>query len=294
MTFQEVVITVIKGIIVTNITHTEPKFLLQVQDFLLKSKAIPNMDLVEVKNENALSYIESNKIDFCIFWDKDIYLARTIANSGVKVFNTPEAIYLCDDKALTAMALDAAKVNQPNYYVLPMHFYGNIFDHYDKYRSNILKLGFPLVIKERFGSFGEQVYLAHNEEEAKTIIKDKGLKPLLVQEFISETSGTDYRLNVVGNEVVLTVKRVNSNDFRSNINQGGSAYLYEATPIMKETAISALKAVNGHFGGVDIMLRKDGTPVVIEVNSNMRTIAVNKVSDIDLTLQILKYIKENI
>ena len=42
------------------------------------------------------------------------------------------------------------------------------------------------------------------------------------------------------------------------------------------------------------MLDAKGKPVVIEVNSNMRTVAVNKVSDIDLTLAILSYIVSNI
>jgi RimK family alpha-L-glutamate ligase len=293
MIYQEAVIMAINGVIVTNIGQKASKYKAQTDDFLQKSTLIANLSLKEVSNPHVLSYVATHKVDFILFWDKDIFLARTLESLGYKVFNNPETIYLCDDKALTAYALTKEGVTQPNYFVFPLHFYGNIFDYYDLYKDELLKLGFPLVIKERFGSFGEQVYLAKDEDSLKDIIKEHGTKPLLGQAFISEGSGSDYRLNVVGEEVLLSVKRTNTDDFRSNINQGGNAKEVEVAPLMKQTAILATKAVHGHFAGVDIML-KDGIPHVLEVNSNMRTIAVNKVSNVDLTLKILEYIINNI
>lgn len=284
----------IKGFFVTNIGQNATKYRAQAEEFLSKSRLIANLELVELKNQEVLKYLEKNTPDFCLFWDKDIYLARTIEGRGIKVFNNPEAIYLCDDKALTAYALDLAKISQPKYYVLPLHFYGNIIEHYDLYKKHLLVLGFPLVIKERFGSFGEQVYLAKNEEELIKIIEEHGTKGLIAQQFIAHQSGTDYRLNVLGEEVLVAIKRHNPHDFRSNINQGGTFTLFDASAKMKEVAIAATKAVKGYFAGVDIMLLEDGTPQVIEVNSNMRTVAVNKVSDKDLTLEILKYIVKSL
>lgn len=279
----------INGIIVVNVGHAFGKYKAQTEEFLNKSLLIPHLNLKEVSNPHVLNYLKDNKVDFILFWDKDIFLARTLKSMGYKVFNNPETIYLCDDKALTAYALTKAGVAQPDYFIFPLHFFGNIFDYYETYEASILKLGFPLVIKERFGSFGEQVYLAKDIASLKSIIKEHGEKPLLAQKFINDNSGTDYRVNVVGEEVILTVKRTNEHDFRSNINQGGSAIEVAASKEMAKTAIKATKAVHGHFAGVDIML-KDGMPYVLEVNSNMRTVAVNKVSHVDLTLKILEYI----
>ncbi|MGI6735221.1 MAG: ATP-grasp domain-containing protein [Bacilli bacterium] len=283
----------IKGIFVTNISQNSPKFRVQADEFLNKAKTIKNLELLEVKNQNVLSYLKKNTPDFCLFWDKDIYLARTLESKGIKVFNNPETIYLCDDKALTAAALDSAGIAQPRFFVFPLHYYGNIIEYYDEYKKELLALSFPLVIKERFGSFGEQVYLATTEEELKEIIKKHGTKPLIAQAFVQGEKGTDYRVNVIGDQVIFTVKRVNDHDFRSNINQGGTATLVKPTREMEELAIKATKAVKAHFAGVDIMVSKKG-PLVIEVNSNMRTVAVNKVSDIDLTLAILNYIVDNL
>lgn len=283
----------INGIIVTNIGHKDGKYLAQTEEFLAKSTLIKDLTLVAVSNPHVLAYIENHDVDFVLFWDKDIFLAKSLESKGLKVFNNPETIYLCDDKALTAYALKKTGVPQPDFYVLPLHFFGNIIDYYEEYRPHLLKLGFPLVIKERFGSFGEQVYMARDEEELKKVIAEHGHKPLLAQAFIGENSGTDYRVNVVGEEIILTVKRQNEKDFRSNINQGGKAWQVEASAQMQAVAIKATKAVKGHFAGVDIML-KDNSPFVLEVNSNMRTVAVNKVSDIDLTLAILKYIVKKV
>lgn len=39
------------------------------------------------------------------------------------------------------------------------------------------KFGFPLVIKECFGSFGMQVYMAHDMDELKKRVSDIGGKP---------------------------------------------------------------------------------------------------------------------
>ncbi|OQC11011.1 MAG: Ribosomal protein S6 modification protein [Tenericutes bacterium ADurb.Bin087] len=284
----------IKGIFVTNIGQNSEKFRIQADEFLSKAKTFPDLELIEVKNQNVLSYIKNNTPDFCLFWDKDIYLAKRIETKGIKVFNNPKTIYLCDDKALSAAVLDKANIAQPRFFVFPLHYFGNIIEYYDAYKEELLALKFPLVIKERFGSFGDQVYLAHNEEELKKIIEKHGTKPLMAQAFVNGEKGTDYRVNVVGNKVMFTVKRVNEKDFRSNINQGGKASLVSASHEIENLALEATKAVYGDFAGVDIMLNALGKPLVIEVNSNMRTVAVNKVSDVDLTIAILDYIIKNV
>lgn len=294
MIFPGGVIMAINGILVTNITQNDAKYQAQHDEFISKAKLIPGLTLTEVKNQHTIEYLHYHQIDFILFWDKDIYLARKLSNLGYKVFNNPEAIYLCDDKALTANALETASVPTPHYYVLPFAFQQNILNYYDEYKHELYKLGFPLVMKERFGSFGDQVHLITDENHLKVFLQEHGHKELIAQQFLSKHQGTDYRVNVVGDEVVLTVERSNANDFRSNINQGGSATYVEATKKMKQVAIAATKAVNAHFAGVDIMFDDADNPTVLEVNSNMRTVAVNTVSDIDLTTAILQYIVRSI
>lgn len=284
---------VIKAIIVSNLSLNAPTFNAQVDEFITKSKCVSNFTLTHVCAANALPYIQDNDVDVCLFWDKDIYLAKKIELLGIKVFNDINAIFICDDKALTALALEQHNVRQPRYFVFPEIFYGNIINYYEAYKKELLALGFPLVIKHRHGSFGDQVFLAHTEEEAKKIIKDNGTFKLIAQQYVTKDFGVDYRVNVVGNEVIATARRANKNDFRSNINQGGSFTIVDDAPFM-EIALAAKMAVGAHFAGVDIVVDENNEKYVIEVNSNMRTVTINQKSKRDITLALLNYIVANV
>ena len=77
-----------------------------------------------------------------------------------------------------------------------------------------------MIIKEEYGSFGKQVYLADGIEDARNIIGKFGYKSFIMQKFISDCRGRDLRLNVVGDRVVSCVERYNPNDFRSNLALG--------------------------------------------------------------------------
>lgn len=292
MITREAVIMAIKAIIVSNITQSANKYNAQINEFLDKSELIPNFELTHVIATEALKYIKNNKVDVCLFWDKDIYLAKKIAQFGIKVFNNIDAIYYADDKALTAIKLDEHHVNQPAYFVFPETFSQNVFAFYDNYRATLLALNFPLVVKHRHGSFGEQVFLAKDEEQLKDIIRREGANKLIAQSYVTKEFGVDYRVNVVGSEVLAIFKRFNKNDFRSNINQGGD-FIYIENPALHETALKAAAAIDADFAGVDIVLDEEDEPFVIEVNSNMRTVTVNKKSKVDITLNILNYIVKN-
>ena len=62
--------------------------------------------------------------------------------------------------------------------------------------------------------------------------------------------------------------RYNDNDFRANITNGGSMKPFAPTPEMADMAVSACKALDLDFAGVDILFGEDDTPILCEVNSN--------------------------
>ena len=53
------------------------------------------------------------KPDFVVFLDKDILLAQYLKNEGIPVFNDPDVIEICDNKARQYMALAKAQVPMP-------------------------------------------------------------------------------------------------------------------------------------------------------------------------------------
>ena len=230
-----------------------------------------------------------DKPDFAIFWDKDIYLAERLDNEGIKLFNSRHAIELCDNKILMYQELQNKGVRIPRTFIAPKTFEGLGYTNLDFMEEAAKEVGWPLVIKEAYGSFGEQVYLANNYDEAKKIIEHIGYKDFLIQEFISSSKGKDIRINVVGDRAIVSMLRENKEDFRSNISSGGNGTKYEPELEYKELAIKSAKALGLSFAGVDVMFGEDG-PIICEVNSNPQFASTLKATGINLADYIAEYI----
>ena len=230
-----------------------------------------------------------DKPDFAIFWDKDIYLAERLEQNGIKLFNSKKAVELCDNKALMYQELARNNIRIPRTFIAPKTFEGLGYKDLSLVDLVIKEIGFPIVIKEVYGSFGEQVYLANNKEEAADIIQRIGYKDFLMQEFIKESKGRDIRINVVGDKAIVSMLRENKNDFRSNVSSGGLGAKFEPEQEYIDLAVKAAKALGLSFAGVDVMFGKDG-PIVCEVNSNPQFASTLKATGINLSDYIADYI----
>jgi RimK family alpha-L-glutamate ligase len=153
------------------------------------------------------------------------------------------------------------------------------------------KLGFPMVVKEAFGSFGKQVYLAENATQLREIVEGLGAKPFLMQEFIASSRGRDLRINVVGGKVVGVMLRENERDFRSNISGGGRGKSYSPTKEQVDIALQACEALGLDFAGVDVLFGEGGEPLVCEVNSNPHFKSSLKYAGVDVAREIIRYVK---
>jgi len=239
--------------------------------------------MLKIKNNFEMPFCDE-KADFVLFWDKDVSLAKSLENKGFKVFNSARSIELCDDKAKTYLALEG-RFKQPKTYIAPLSFFE--CDYTDFVKSAAEKLGYPLVFKERFGSFGEQIYLCENEAEVLSKISGK---PFILQQFISASRGEDKRLEIVGDKCVAAMKRSNNSDFRSNITNGGTAEPYTPSDEEIALAVGACKALGLTFGGVDIL----NGGYVCEVNSNAHIINIMNATGIDVAPFIFDEIKQNL
>ena len=224
---------------------------------------------------------------FC--FDKDTRLLTAMEAAGARVFNTAAAVTLCDDKAKTHAVLASAGMPMPQTLVAPMTYvdYTAAGDGFLDVGGKTL--GFPLVVKECFGSLGEQVYLARDERELKTLAGQMKHRPFLLQEFIAESAGTDKRLYVVGDRVVAAMRRRCADDFRANIGRGGKGEAY--TPTAEETALAlqSCRLLGLHFGGVDI-LDSDRGPLLCEVNSGAQLGGITAATGVDVATEILQYV----
>ena len=236
--------------------------------------------------------IIDNKPDFAIFWDKDVYLAERLEKSGVRLFNNKKAVSLCDNKILMYQALKENNIKIPRTFIAPKTFEGLNYHDRSFLKEVIDEIGFPMVIKEAYGSFGEQVYLANNEASLNKIIDSIGYKDFLLQEYIASSKGKDVRINVVGDKAIVSMLRENDNDFRSNISSGGHGSIYQPNKEFIDLALKATKALGLDFAGVDVMFDKDG-PILCEVNSNPQFASTLKATGINLADYIADYIIKN-
>lgn len=207
------------------------------------------------------------KPDFVLFWDKDIILARYLEIAGIPVFNSSSAIEICDDKRKLYTAFLKAGLPIPLTISAPMTYDNIGFPSFKFMKPIIEKLGYPLIVKEAFGSFGDQVYKIDDPKTLKRMLLELQQTPFLFQKYISTSHGQDVRVQVVGGKVIASMRRFSDKDFRANITYGGSKEKYEPDEKTRALAIAACKAVGCDFGGVDLLFDNDGF-VVCEVNSN--------------------------
>lgn len=226
---------------------------------------------------------------FAVFWDKDILLAQRLEEAGVRLFNASYAIEACDNKALTYILLKKHNIPFPRTYFSPKAFPGTGIKSLAFLDTVEKGLDYPIVIKEDYGSFGQQVYLAKGREEAEEIIAKIGHRPFLLQEFIEESSGRDVRVNVVGGRVVASMERYNPSDFRSNITNGGRMRKYGLDEREAALAIAASDCLGLDFSGVDVLFGKDG-PLICEVNSNPHFKSTLDCTKVNMAAHIIEHI----
>jgi len=263
--------------------------------YKIDMKAVKNSDILFYVDENAQAQLEYNDVipDFVISWDKDIPLAKHFEKMGIRVYNNAEGIHACDNKVLMLDYLIGQNIPMPKTIIAPM-VYSNCqiveFDLYDKVEKI---LGYPMIIKEAYGSFGAQVYKIDTKEQLLETVKSIGNRPHLFQEYIEHSHGRDVRINVVGHEVVASMKRVNDKDFRANITNGGHAQKYSPSQEEKDLAVKCSQLLGLDFSGVDLLFGNDG-PILCEINGNPHFKSIYECTGIDVSYAMIEYILEDL
>lgn len=168
-----------------------------------------------------------------------------------------------------------------------------VFTNYSKEVAKIIDSvgGAPLIVKLLEGTQGYGVVLAPTKKAAESMIEAfHSMKArVIVQEFISEAKGADIRAFVVGNKVVGAMKRQGKEgEFRSNLHQGGSGILIKLNKKEREAALTAAKAMNLSIAGVDLLQSNRG-PLILEVNSSPGLEGIEKATQKDIAIEIVKY-----
>lgn len=203
--------------------------------------------------------------------------------AGVAVVNRAKAIETAVDKYLASARLQAAGMLVPETIVCQTA---------DEALAALERLGGDVVVKPLFGGEGRGIARVSDAAVARRVfvtLEQLG-SVLYVQRFVPH-DGVDWRLLVVGDEV-LGMKRINADDWRTNISLGGRAAPLEVSAELAGLAKRAAAAVGASVAGVDFLPGRDGRLYAIEVNAVPGWRALAEVTGVDVAARVLDHAAE--
>ncbi len=158
--------------------------------------------------------------------------------------------------------------------------------------------GYPCVAKKVTGSEGDFVELIHSSKELVNFVKKfphpsiSGKKNVLLQEYIKESKGTDFRVYCVGENILGTIQRTsNDGNFKANISLGGSAKQIETPAEMAAYSKKIMSKGNFLFAGIDFIESNKGF-LAVEINTSADFQGFEKATGINVAGEILSKLLE--
>lgn len=190
-------------------------------------------------------------------------ILHMLTKLGVRIYNQPQAIERTVDKAMTSFLLRMHGVATPATWACESRL------QVENIRQSAANNHHhqQLVIKPLFGSQGQGVRKLLEHETTPVPMQQYLDGVYYLQQFIQSADAPhDYRLFVVADRVVAAMKR-QGETWVNNVASGGRCMAFEPTVEMAQLALSAAKAVDIDYCGVDIIQAVSGEYYVLEVNS---------------------------
>ena len=214
-------------------------------------------------------------------------VVRQFETMGSYCVNSSEAITASRDKLKSLQILAQDGINMP---------VTGFASHTMDIEGVIEKVGsVPLVMKLLQGTQGQGIVLAETRKAAESVMSAfRQLEAdILVQEFIKESSGTDIRALVVGDNVVAAMRRIApEGEFRSNVHRGGRTEQIILNQEEEKIAVEAASVLGLRIAGVDLMRSMRG-PLVLEVNSSPGLEGIEASSGVDVAGNIVRFIESD-
>jgi ribosomal protein S6--L-glutamate ligase len=153
-----------------------------------------------------------------------------------------------------------------------------------------------VIIKLTEGSQGAGVILADSSKAAEAVLETLLLarQNVLVQKFVSESSGSDLRALVIGGRVIAAMRRRAAPDeFRSNVHRGGRTERVRLEPEVERLAIQATQILGLRVAGVDLIESDDG-PLVLEVNSSPGLEGIESATGVDVAAEMVEHMEREL
>ena len=197
-----------------------------------------------------------------------------------------DSFTIAHDKLLTHLELQKSGIPMPNTYITATVGAA----------KTILagsKIKYPVMMKFPQGTGGKGVMFAESYESASSILDALQTlrQPFILQEYI-ETGRSDFRLIVVGDEVVASMKRIAAaGEARANFHAGGKGEMAAPDAVMKKIAVQVARTIKADICAVDILPSSRG-PLVVEANISPGLKLISRTTKKDIADIIAKFLFE--
>jgi ribosomal protein S6--L-glutamate ligase len=213
-----------------------------------------------------------------------LWLAQALELNGMVISNKISSWVSASDKLGTLIILSKYKIPVPDTTSSENFFHG--YAAVKKYSDTVIK---PL----RSGK-GIGVFRISDPDAAMHIFSyfTNLSKPIYVQRFLDKKGGGDYRVVVVGGEVIGAEFR-KAKGWKSNVAQGAEPRKAQINAEMREIAIKATEALKLDYAGIDIADTKDGY-YVLEANPTISWSGFRRVTGVNPASYIVKNLISNV
>lgn len=212
-------------------------------------------------------------------------LLRHFVQMNIPLVNGIEGVTIAKNQYVTLQTLGAAGIRVPNScFITRKTSFFKAVDHLG---------GFPVIAKQVDGYGGDGVVKIENRAMADLFLDNhlNPLKGLLVQQFIPPEGRQDVRILVIGGrEAGTMVLEPSAGDFRANIHQNSRAMAVNPPEEWVKLALDAAKACCLEIAGVDMVVEKNGDPLVLEVNYSPGFKGLEAATKKDISREIIDYV----
>jgi len=206
-------------------------------------------------------------------------------NLGIKTINSSASTILCNNKALATQVLERNNLPVPATILA--------FSEEEALKA-AKKIGFPIVIKPVWGSWGRLISKADTYEALEAILEHKIAlgspqhSIFYLQKFIFKP-GRDIRVFVVGGKAIAAMYRV-SDHWLTNTAKGAVPQNMELTKEVSNIAEKTAKVLGVEIAGVDLVETENGY-LIFEVNATPEFHGLKQVASVNIPKKIVEYIK---
>lgn len=217
--------------------------------------------------------------------DYALSVVKHFSISGCRVVNGFESILLARNKFMGLQHLAKQGISVPDTCLVVTQ---------GGFERSVERLGgYPVVAKMPSSRQGNGVVLVESQGTSSFVMNNlqDNTRGILVQKYIPPEGRTDIRAFVLGDRVLGAMAlKPNPGDFRTNIHITGQGQTLALTPSLSKLAVKSSNALGLEISGCDIILQKNGSPQVIEVNYSPGFRGLEHATGMDIAKQIIHYV----